>query len=77
MPKDDRAVFMTHHGNGDIFITPSASRGDKVHYTVVDKQGHANCTCEGWRNHKKCWHVEEALDRVGFHGEATDFQVSL
>lgn len=68
---------MMFHGSGHIFTTPSATRSDKWHWTVVDEQGHANCTCEGWRNHHKCWHVDNALERCGFNVEAIDFQVNL
>lgn len=68
---------MMFHGTGNIFITQSSSRMGMYHYTVIGEEGQANCTCEGWRTHKRCWHVEEGLTRAGWQGDGVDFQVNL
>lgn len=73
----NREVTMQYHGSGHVFLTPSSTRLDLVHYTVISDIGEANCTCEGWRSHKKCWHVTAGLERSGIDEEPTDFQVSL
>lgn len=64
-------------GEGRVWLTASASRIDKFHITIAKEDGSFDCTCEGWRTHKKCWHVTELFeDGYGTDGP-TDFQVSL
>lgn len=41
----------------------SKSRPGMKHYTTVFPNGKVDCTCEGWRNNRKCWHVFKVLEQ--------------
>lgn len=59
-------------GEGKVWMTPSSSRLGLFHITVLSDLDVPSCTCEGWRSHKKCWHVTAILPEP-----TEDFQVSL
>jgi hypothetical protein len=52
-------------GDGTVFKTPSVSRFGKYHLTVMMPDREVLCSCEGWQNHKKCWHVELVIEATG------------
>ncbi len=63
---------MEYIGEGEVYITQSTSR-PSIHHVTFKRldSGHVTCTCEGFRNHRHCWHADEIAD------EEEDFQVSL
>lgn len=64
-------------GTGHVFRSGSKSRPGVVHITVIPIEAGKlpDCTCEGWRYHKKCKHVTYCLAQVGEPEE--EVQVSL
>ena len=56
-----------------VFRVASGSRPGMFHYTFVMEDGTVDCTCEGWRMNRKCWHTTE----VGGDDLDGDFSVSI
>jgi hypothetical protein len=47
-------------GVARVISTPSTSREGTYHFTFVfNKYPHIFCTCEGWKYHEHCRHVDE------------------
>jgi hypothetical protein len=64
---------MQYLGTGKVWVTPSKSTPGKVHVTVYnDATGMRDCTCEGWRYQKNCWHLKAITQ-----DNTDDFQVNL
>ncbi len=59
-------------GVTEVYTSTSTSRPGLKHYTFVFADGHVECTCEGWRHQRKCWHIN-ALPET----EEADFDVNL
>lgn len=58
-----------------VFRAASSSRAGMFHYTFLFEDGNVDCSCEGWKMNRKCWHIEWV--QVNYGGEADDFEVSL
>lgn len=41
-----------------VYTSPSSSRMGMHHYTTLRTDGSVVCSCEGFTNHKKCWHID-------------------
>ena len=52
----------------------SSSRAGMFHYTFLYESGKVDCTCEGWRLARKCWHTTEVMEQYELDPE---FSVSL
>jgi hypothetical protein len=51
-------------GTCSVYKSASNTRAGLFHYTIVSSDGTIVCTCEGWLNHKKCWHHDLIQDHV-------------
>lgn len=57
-----------------VWRVASGSRPGMFHYTFLMEDGSVDCTCEGWRMNRKCWHTTGVLNAYGGEDE---FSVSL
>jgi hypothetical protein len=60
-----------------VYKAPSSSRAGLFHITMVFDNNEVDCTCEGWRMNRKCWHTEIALGGDADEGGLGGFSVSL
>ena len=59
-------VNLSHHMEElppvrQVFRAPSSSRPGLFHYTLLYESGDVDCSCEGWRMNKKCWHTHNLI----------------
>ena len=57
----DDNVASTINKGGKAWEFPSKSEPGLMHY-VTFINGNINCTCLGWKGHRKCWHTREVLE---------------
>jgi len=57
-----------------VWRAASSSRAGMFHYVFLMENGKVDCTCEGWRMNRKCWHTTQVMEE---HELDTEFSVSL
>lgn len=57
-----------------LYRVASGSRPGMFHYTILYEDNKVDCSCEGWRMNRKCWHTTEVMEQNELD---PDFSVSL
>lgn len=79
MPEDARYIDTGKHLEqmppvSKVFRSASSSRAGMFHYTFLMESGKVDCTCEGWRMNRKCWHTTQVMEENELDPE---FSISL